>query len=142
VKNNPNDLEGAAGLRIGIIPVRSGRTDKVRMDDQKNLIICPLLHDGDFMQTFYEGWRIVQAFLHADAQVPKEVLLPRPEHREVTRILAERREFPVVEVVEALEAFAQPELLITDTERVEQESVKGTIATDLLIAPVSREVQP
>jgi hypothetical protein len=138
VKSNPGDLEGAAGLRIGIVPVRSGRTDKVRKDDGKNLVICPLHHDGDFMQTFYEGWRIVQAFLKADAKEPKEVSLPRPEDREVARILAERREFPVVDVVEALEAFAQPELLVTDTDTVDQEMLKGTTSTDLLVAPLAR----
>src|SRR2546428_1923293 len=55
------------------------------------LVICPLHHDADFMQVFYEGWRIVQAFIEADAQVPKEVSLPRPVDREVARILAERR---------------------------------------------------
>jgi hypothetical protein len=75
VKINPAQLEGAPGLRIGIVPVRQGRTDKVRRDEDRNLVICPLHHDADFMQIFYEGWRIVQAFIEADAQVPKEVSL-------------------------------------------------------------------
>ena len=66
------------------------------------------------MQTFYEGWRIVLAFLRADAQVPQQVVLPRPAEREVARMLAERREFPVREVVEALQQFAQPNLLATE----------------------------
>jgi hypothetical protein len=70
VKINASQLEGAAGLRIGIVPTRQGVSDKVRKDDGKNLVICPLHHDQDFMQTFYEGWRIVQAFLDADARVP------------------------------------------------------------------------
>jgi hypothetical protein len=55
VKINTSHLEGAAGLRIGIVPIKSGTSDKVRKDESKNLIICPLHHDGDFMQTFYEG---------------------------------------------------------------------------------------
>jgi hypothetical protein len=80
VKINPAQLEGAPGLRIGIVPVRQGRTDKVRRDEDRNLVICPLHHDADFMQVFYEGWRIVQAFIEADAQVPKEVSLPSPNY--------------------------------------------------------------
>src|SRR5262245_35877116 len=30
------------------------------------------------MQTFYEGWRIVQALIESDGNMPKEVLLPDP----------------------------------------------------------------
>ena len=89
-----------------------GDCGKVRLDESKNLVICPLLHDGDFMQLFYEGWQIVQAFIASDAGLPKEVMLPRPSHREVARMLRDRREFPVVDVVEALRPFAQPELLV------------------------------
>jgi hypothetical protein len=58
------------------------------------------------MQVFYEGWRVVQAFLSADAQLPRESLLPRPVDREICRTLQERRDFPVVDVVEALGVFA------------------------------------
>jgi len=105
IKINPASLEGAAGLRIGIVPTKQGGTDRVRRDDDKNLVICPLHHDADFMQTFYECWRIIQAFLEADATVPREVSLPNPAHREVARILAERREFTVLEVIDAIRVF-------------------------------------
>ena len=130
VKINPDHLEGAPGLRIGIVPVRSGRTDKVRRDENRNLIICPLHHDADFMQIFYEAWRIIQAFIEADAQVPKEVSLPRPVDREVARILAERREFPVVDVIEAIGVFGQPQLLATDDKQVALQNLKGEAAVD------------
>jgi hypothetical protein len=50
VKINPANLEGAAGLRIGIVPTRQGRDDRIRHDEAKNLVICPLRHDGDFMR--------------------------------------------------------------------------------------------
>lgn len=139
VKINPAQLEGAAGLRIGIVPTRAGRADKVRKDESKNLIICPLHHDQDFMQVFYEGWRIVQAFIAADGHVPKEVALPRPIDREVARILAERREFPILEVVEAIKPFGQPELLDTDSKHVGLQTLRGHTATEMLIAPMSRE---
>jgi hypothetical protein len=137
VKINPAQLESAAGLRIGIVPNKQGRTDSVRLDESKNLVICPLNHDHDFMQTFYEGWRIVQAFIDSDANVPREVSLPSPVHREVARILAERREFPLVEVVDAIRAFGQPELLTTDEKRVDQQTLRGHTATDMLVAPIS-----
>jgi hypothetical protein len=142
VKINPAQLEGAPGLRIGIVPVRQGRTDKVRRDNDRNLVICPLHHDEDFMQIFYEGWRIVQAFIQADAEVPKEVSLPRPVDREVARILAERRDFPVIDVINAIGVFGQPELLITDDKEVGLQTLKGaTAATDTLVAPLSRTTQ-
>jgi hypothetical protein len=138
VKINPTQLEGAAGLRIGIIPVRQGRGDKVRLDDSKNLVICPLHHDADFMQIFYEGWRLIQAFLEADAKIPKEVSLPRPVDREVCRLLEERREFPTVDVIEAIKRFGQPELLVTETESVSMQNFSGSTKTNTLVAPLSR----
>lgn len=137
VKINPTQLEGAAGLRIGIVPTRQGRSDRVRLDEGKGLVICPLHHDADFMQIFYEGWRVVQAFLDADAKVPKEAVLPRPVDREICRMLEERREFPTVDVIDALKIFSQPELLATDTETVSLEVVKGDTETSTLVAPVS-----
>ena len=136
VKINPNQLQGAAGLRIGIVPTRQGASDRVRLDGRKNLVICPLHHDGDFMQTFYEAWRIVQAFISADASMPKEVDLPRPAHREVARILAERRDYPVLDVVESIASFAQRGLLATEERQVDTTTLAGRANTDLLIAPL------
>lgn len=141
VKINPAQLEGADGLRIGIVPNRQGQNDLVRRDDSKNLVICPLNHDHDFMQSFYEAWRIFQAFIAADAKLPPEVSLPAPAHREVCRLLQERRDFAVVEVIEAIIPFGQPGLVETVEEEVgttlqsQQDSF-----IDLLIAPKGREV--
>jgi len=87
------------------------------------------------MQIFYEGWRIVQAFLAADAEVPKEVALPGPHEREVARILYQRREFPVLDVIEAIRPFSQPELLTTDDKKVEMQPLSGTILTDTMVSP-------
>ena len=117
VKVNPTALQGARGLRIGIVPASHTETDAPYRDDQRNLIVCPLLHDGNFMQVFYEGWQVVLAFFRADASVPGEVALPRPAARFAAKMLEERPEFPVIEVYEALEAFAQPELLKTVVQR-------------------------
>ena len=142
VKVNASMIEGAAGLRIGIVPNKAGITDTVRRDESKNLIMCPLNHDQDFMQTFYEAWRIVQAFINADARVPKEVVLPNPAHREVARILTERREFPILDVIEALEVFSQPELLRSDADDLGSEEIKGSSATDMMVAPLPRSTAP
>lgn len=135
VKINPSDLTGAKGLRIGIVPIRQGKSDKVRKDDDKNLIICPLHHDHDFMQAFYEAWRIVQAFIRSDARMPKESLLPDPTHREVCRILGERREYPVVDVLEALEAFGQLKLIQSSESVVESSADSKEAFTNTLVAP-------
>ena len=140
VKNNPSQLEGAKGLRIGVVPSRQGRTDRVRLDETKNLVICPLHHDGDFMQTFYEGWQVVQAFMASDARVPREVMLPRPAHREVARMLEDRREFPVLDVIEALRPFSQPELLTSQNKEVALETLSGETRTEMLVAPISVDV--
>ena len=87
VKINPSQLEPAPGLRIAIVPSLSGRSDVIRHDDHKNLVICPMPHDGSFMQVFYEGWRIVQALCERDFNMPREIDIPNPTHRKVDESL-------------------------------------------------------
>jgi hypothetical protein len=138
VKINQSALEGARGLRIGIVPTREGVSDSVRMDDKKNLVVCPLPYDGSFMEVFYLAWEVVQQFLAADAQLPPEVNLPRPAQRQVARYLADRREFPVLSVVEALKPLAQPELLETREAQADLVLAGGTshtVETTSVIAP-------
>lgn len=112
VKINAAQLESARGIRIGIVPASSRHGDLVRFE--RGLIVCPIPHDYSFMQKFYEAWRIVSAFLHADARVPAPAALPHPVECEVARVLAERREFSVRDVIDALGSFAQPELILTE----------------------------
>ncbi len=141
VKINAQQLEGAEGLRIGIVPNRQGQNDIVRKDDKKNLVICPLNHDHDFMQTFYEGWRTIQAFIAADARVPGEVMLPIPVHREVCRLLEERREFPIVDVIAAIAPFGQYGLMETVDEEVDVEvATDQPSLIDLMIAPKAKAI--
>lgn len=138
VKINPRHLEGARGLRIGIVPVREGGKDAVRRDDARNLIVCPLPHDGAFMEVFYEGWGVVQQFMASDAHLPKEVALPRQAERQVARYLEDRREYPVLEVIEALGPLAQPELLHTREQSAELVSRRETpveVETGAVVAP-------
>lgn len=142
VKINPSQLEPAQGLRIGIVPSRQGRSDRISKDEHRNLVVCPLPHDGAFMEVFYQGWGIVQQFIDASAQVPKEVALPRPAERQVAMYLTDRRDFPVLEVLEALKPLSQPELLDTSTRRADlvarrdEESRVGAV-----IAPRARQTE-
>jgi hypothetical protein len=93
------------------------------------------------MQIFYEGWRVVQAFLGSDAKVPKEAAMPRPVDREICRMLEERREFPVVDVIEALKFFSQPELIATKVDEVRREDLQGDTNTSVVVAPLSRTIK-
>jgi hypothetical protein len=113
LKINRPQLEGGRGLRLGIIPASEGESDAIVKDDSKNLVICPLPYDRSFMQAFYQAWEVVVQFLAADARLPKEAGLPRPPSRQVARYLEDRRDFPVKDVIAALDPLAQPHLLRT-----------------------------
>ncbi len=141
VKINAGQLEGARGLRIGIVPTRAGRNDRITRDDRKNLVICPLPHDGSFMEVFYQGWGVVQQFIAADASLPKEVALPRQTDRQVARYLVDRREFFVTEVIDALGPLAQPELLRTesqDASLISRRETEQEVETGAVVAPMAR----
>lgn len=141
VKINPRHLEGARGLRVAIIPSQQGRDDRIQIDDGKNLVICPLPYDGAFMELFYVAWGIVQQFIAADARTPREVNLPIASHRMVARLLEDRREFPLVDVIEALKPQAQPELLVTNEEQAASVSIgESEMELTTVIAPVSLEI--
>jgi hypothetical protein len=127
--------------RIVVIPSTAGRSDTVRRDEQKNIVVCPIPRDGSFMRIFYEGWKIVQALCARNFEISAASGdIPNPLHREVARIYAERREFPILEVVEATRKFAQPELLTTSTETVSNVQFETTAvsATSTIITPVAR----
>ncbi|MFP7834640.1 hypothetical protein [Marisediminicola sp. LYQ134] len=111
VKINPSDLKGARGLRVGLVPASQGKSDFVRLDEGRNLVICPVPYDGAFVETFYMAWEVVAAFIAADAAMPKEVALPRPAARQVARYLVDRREFPVLDVIAALDPLSQSDLI-------------------------------
>lgn len=119
VKINQSKLEGANGLRVGIVPAREGTSDKIKKDENKNLIVCPLPYDGSFMEAFYYAWNLVQQFLAADARLPKEVSLPNGSHRQIARWLEERRDYPVLDVVDVMKPVSQPHLLKTEKTEVD-----------------------
>ncbi|MBK6358205.1 MAG: hypothetical protein IPF44_16610 [Betaproteobacteria bacterium] len=141
VKINPRHLEGARGLRIAIIPSQQGKNDRIQVDHAKNLVVCPLPYDGAFMELFYVAWGIVQQFIAADARTPREVSLPIASHRMVARLLDDRRQFSLTDVIESLIPLAQPELLASAEARAPIDSV-GDVAPEVntVIAPISREI--
>lgn len=139
VKINASALEGARGLRLGLVPVQQGRRDNIYRDENKNLIVCPLPYDKSFMETFYTAWVIIQQFIVSDAHVPKEVALPTPSHRYVAKLLEERRNFPVVDVIEALAPLSQPELLDTkQSDAVLGDTERGKLDLTGIVAPLSK----
>lgn len=138
VKINPSHLEPARGLRIGIVPSREGSTDSI--EQRGKLIVCPLPYDGAFMEIFYRSFAIVQQFFTADAQVPREVALPKPADRQVARYLADRRVYPVLEVAAVLEPLGQPELLETETRSARLEHRReGDSTTGAVLGPMPRQ---
>jgi len=126
--------------RIVVVPSLAGTSDAVRLDEQKNVVLCPVPHDQSFIRIFHEGWNIVQALCASNFEVPGRDNMPNPLHREVARIYAERREFPILEVVEATRKFAQPGLLTTSTEIVHNVRFATTAvpATSIMITPIAR----
>jgi hypothetical protein len=108
------------------------------VDEQKNMVICPVPRDGSFVQIFYAGWRIVQALCAGNFEMPSTADIPSPPHREVARIYAERRDFPILDVVDAIRKFAQPELLTRRTGTVPDVPFAATAAaaTSTIITPV------
>lgn len=143
VKINPKYLEGAKGLRVGIIPTREGKSDAVRKDDHRNLVICPVPYDGSFMEIFYLAWEVVQQFLFADAKLPAEVYLPRPAQRAVARNLEDRRAYKVLDVIDALGPLSQPELLQTHEDEVAIVTLRQPLTsrvTTSVLAPEPRTI--
>ncbi len=132
LKINPAHLEGAPGIRIGIYPERR-RDESPSFDATKNLILCPVPYDGGFMELFYSAFFLVKTFLTSDAKLPRPVALPLSIDRSVAKLLEDRRAFPVVDVLEALETLAQPGLLLSSSAG-DAYSESGTSA----VAPIAQ----
>jgi hypothetical protein len=142
IKVNANDLRAERGLRVGIVPTRQGKKDRVIKDDARNLVVCPLPYDGSYMELFFSGWRIVQQFIAADARLPDEDGLPLPHERQVARELEMRRESTLLRVVEVLEVQAQPGLIDSSEHvaRTTSERAPDVAAlAEAVLAPVPRD---
>ncbi|HEV2372227.1 MAG TPA: hypothetical protein VGS19_08665 [Streptosporangiaceae bacterium] len=137
---NPRDVRAVRGLQIAIVPNATGYPDVVKLDEQKNVVICPLPYDGSFIKVFYEGWRIVQALCARNFRAGDRFDAQDPVTREVTRMFVERREFPILDVVEAVRKFGQPELLTSTREVVSNVPFETTadLTTSTIITPIAR----
>ena len=131
LKINPDHFEGAAGLRIGIYPEKK-RGEAPHIDADKNLLLCPLPYNSSFMELFYSSFFIVKQFLTADARVPKEVSLPNSSDRYVAGLLEERRDFPIIAIIEGMHPMGQPGLVASST-------VGDVNAPVAAIAPIAKE---
>jgi len=136
VKINPSRLEGAHGLRVGIVPAHYGASDKIFKDDAKNLVVCPMPYDGSFMQYFYGAWGIVMQLMHSDMNMPAEVALYDPLDRQVALQLTQRRDFSVLQVIEALAPLAQPYLLQKSEAQADVQEEQANTQTDSIISPI------
>lgn len=147
VKVKERSLEAADGIRLGIVPREEG-SDVPFWDDARNLIVLPLPYDGEFVEVFSRAFDAVRQLLVHDAQVPPPIALPNAADREVARKLAERAEFPVVELVTAISSLAQPDLLESKADAVDLTSSdsqgltnEGELETGAMLAPVSMPVE-
>jgi hypothetical protein len=104
------DLEAAPGLRIGLFPEERPGQGPER-DEAKNLILCPLPYSGEFMQLFGASFQIVKQIVAAKGQQPDRVALYYEDDQQVAKWLIDRRGFPVLAVLGALEPLKQPGLL-------------------------------
>jgi hypothetical protein len=136
VKSNESDLESAKGLRLAIIPSKFGKSDRIRINDSKNLVICPMPYNRSFIEIFYEGWNIIKAFINAKGKMPKDNIMPNGLHKIVCKELVARNRFTVLEVIEALEVLKQPKLISAEEIIVQVES-KNDIKLNKIIAPSS-----
>lgn len=134
LKLNKSDFQGAAGIRLGFYP-ETKKGEGPSRDEKNNLVLCPLSYDASFMEAFYSSFFAVKQFLLADAKVPKPVALPASADRFLAQQFEDRREFPVIDIIEAMYPLGQPNL--TD------ESVVGSAKDDDgapmdAVAPVAR----
>jgi hypothetical protein len=94
-------LVRARGVCLAVVEAEHAQRDVPYWDARRNLVVCPLAYEEDFMQVFYEAWRVVWAFLDAGARLPGRTVLQQPAHRAAAGLLEAHRELPVAEAVDA-----------------------------------------
>lgn len=110
LKLNRPDFEGGAGLRVGIYPEEK-RGDGPTRDEKNNLVLCPLPYDGSFMEVFHSAFFTVKHTLLADTKLPKPVAIPNSADRFLAQQLVDRRDFTVLDIIEAMFHMGQPDLV-------------------------------
>ena len=129
VKINHLSLRYERGLAIGIVPSRWEQEKPCYSD--KNMIICPLLYKDAFVQFFYSAWRIVKNFLKNDAKMPHERNLASVEELRVSKFLEQKRDVPVLELVdEDLRRLAHPTLILPENKQIVTTDVFNNYSDD------------
>jgi len=131
LKTRKEAFEAAPGLRIGMYP-EADKKKKVVIDSAKNLIMCPLPYNGDFMQLFGASFAIVKQIIAAHCNQPSRVALYYEDDQAVAKYLVDRKEFTVKAILESLEAIKQVGLL-----HEEKETISANDPESGLIAPIS-----
>lgn len=137
VKINPSQLEAAKGLRLGIVPCKQGKSDKIFKNDTKNLIVCPVPYDGSFMEVFYEGWIIVKQLIIANGKMPTEINLPSSLDRFVCKELVSRNKFPIFDVIEVLKTMGQPHLMNVENAETNVITSSDNVMINRIVTPIS-----
>ena len=138
VKINQNQLEGARGLRLAIVPCRQGISDGITVDENRNLIVTPVPYDMDFMESFLTAVQAIKFFFHRDARMPTEGEIPNSAARRMVRELYDRREVPVVELIDILGVIAQPGLLRREQSELSSDVYRPSDDNDVegMLSPV------
>lgn len=139
VKINRSQLEAAKGLRMAIVPAKQGKKDSIYVDEIKNLVVCPLPYDHEFAEIFYRAWILVKLFLNSGGKMPSESKLALGADRFVCKFLVDRNIYPVLEVLEAMDAIKQPELVIIEEKEINLSATNIQTALNTLVAPISVE---
>jgi hypothetical protein len=138
LKTRREHLEAAPGLRIGLYPEeRRGQGPEV--DDDRNLVLCPLPYSGEFMQLFGASFQIVKQIIAAQGKQPSRVALVYDDDQQVAKWLADRKSHPVLAILEALEPIKQPDFL-TQEEEAEDEAKEPDDDT-VAAAPIPLNVE-
>jgi hypothetical protein len=85
----------------------------------------------------------VQQFISADARLPSAVALPAPADRQVARELEMRRDFAIIDVIDALGPQSQTDLLCESKKDVNADTrLDGEqMLNDVIISPVASQTE-
>lgn len=109
IKTNPGQIEEAPGLRIALYSDKNPKSEPYKHSN--NLIYCPLSYDSDFMELFGASFAIAKHIINSKGKMPSRAALYYADDAAVAKWLTDRSRFPLLEILDALEALKQPDLL-------------------------------
>ena len=140
VKSNPRDItvRSMAGLRIAILPSSFSPTDAVRIDEQRQIVMCPLPYDGSFVASFYQAWHLMQTLVAYNFGVVPDHLLTTAPERHIAELYKQHREHTIEQVLEATSYLAQPHLLDETTQTAISLAFQSDVTSETsgIVAPV------